>query len=316
MRKKSNSDSPAANKNKGENARRKIFIKSEPFIVNRGLQIKYAKTLRELCRPMILDASAAVMKFYRKIYSKIALDEDGGGKIEVQTENLGMLFDELQDRYNTEFDLKSENISRAMVMEVLVFVNKSFSSKTKNILPHAPNAGELLDSGYNLLRAAASSPGLVNPEMEAAISAAIIENVNLIKSIPTQYFDRIAGAATRAMQYSGSPKRLMTDLKKYAKMTIRRANDIAVDQTNKTYTALNLRKFKQAGITRWEWLHTGGSVHPREHHLKKYPYGLNGGIFTLDNPPVIDPRTGERGFPSQLPYCRCTMCAVVTLEDF
>ena len=58
-------------------------------------------------------------------------------------------------------------------------------------------------------------------------------------------------------------------------------------------------------------MHTGGSVHPREYHLRNAPSGLNGGIFDLDNPPVIDLRTGERGFPGQLPYCRCTMCAVV-----
>lgn len=46
-----------------------------------------------------------------------------------------------------------------------------------------------------------------------------------------------------------------------------------------------------------------------------YPTGLNGGIFDIDDPPVIDKRTGEKGFPGQLSYCMCIMQAVLDFED-
>ena len=57
------------------------------------------------------------------------------------------------------------------------------------------------------------------------------------------------------------------------------------------------------------------SKEPRPHHITEAPNGLNHGIFDLDDPPIIDPRTGERGYPGQLPYCRCVMCAVVDADS-
>ena len=51
------------------------------------------------------------------------------------------------------------------------------------------------------------------------------------------------------------------------------------------------------------------------YHEMDWPRGLNNGIFELEKPPVIDKRTGERGYPGQLPYCRCTIAAVVEFED-
>ena len=41
------------------------------------------------------------------------------------------------------------------------------------------------------------------------------------------------------------------------------------------------------------------------------PNGLNGYIFDLSKPPVIDKKTSERGYPAQLVNCKCYLVPVV-----
>ncbi|MBO5810455.1 MAG: hypothetical protein J6R32_06465, partial [Bacteroidales bacterium] len=94
---------------------------------------------------------------------------------------------------------------------------------------------------------------------------------------------------------------------KIGQTTLRRADLIAEDQISKAYMSLNLQKFRDAGIEKFEWIHTHGGLTPREYHL----HVLNGKIFDVKNPPVIDQRTGETGFPGQAPFCRCVMRPII-----
>lgn len=52
---------------------------------------------------------------------------------------------------------------------------------------------------------------------------------------------------------------------------------------------------KSAGVKKFQWLHSAGGRDPRPLHINDYPSGLNGGIFSFDDLPVIDEKTGERG---------------------
>ena len=104
-------------------------------------------------------------------------------------------------------------------------------------------------------------------------------------------------------------------LEHYEGVTHRRAKNIARDQTHKTYEALSMRRAKTLGFTHFEWIHSGGSQQPRSYHMREHPSGLNHGIFRIDHPPVIDPNTGTRGFPGDLPNCHCTMRPVLKFED-
>ena len=42
---------------------------------------------------------------------------------------------------------------------------------------------------------------------------------------------------------------------------------------------------------------------------------MSGKVYRLDDPPVIDARTGERGLPGQAIFCRCTMQPIVKFGD-
>ena len=143
------------------------------------------------------------------------------------------------------------------------------------------------------------------------MKALVFENVSLIKSIPDEYFKQITGAVARPIENGEGDRWLAKELKDYGAKTDRRAQLIAQDQTRKAYNSINLRNFQENNVRKLKWLHSGGSRDPRPYHKDV----LDGQIFDIDDPPIIDPKTGERGYPGQLPYCRCVMAAVLDFED-
>ncbi len=134
-------------------------------------------------------------------------------------------------------------------------------------------------------------------EMKGAIS----DNVDLIKSIPKNYHDQIKQVVQDAFEKDSGYKTIFDKLKEYDGVTDRRADFIARDQTSKFFTSLTSQRATAAGVKKFKWLHSGGSVMPREYHMDV----LNGKIFKYDDPPIIDLRTGERGLPGQTYNCKC-----------
>ena len=143
--------------------------------------------------------------------------------------------------------------------------------------------------------------------LKQAVGAAVSENVALIKSIEAQYHTQIEGAVMRSLQPGG---RGMADvfeaLQKYEGITDRRRDIIAKDQTRKITASMDVERAKSAGIKKFKWLHSRGGSEPREDHV-----AMSGEIFEYDKPPIIDKRTGERGYPGQAINCRCQMIPVI-----
>lgn len=134
----------------------------------------------------------------------------------------------------------------------------------------------------------------------------IAENVDLIKSIPAQYMDRVKGDVYRSITSGQGLYDLIPKIKEYGNMTDRRAKNIALDQTRKAYNAINAEKMKSVGVKKFEWIHSGGGRFPREEHIE-----MDGNIYSFDDLPIIDSKTGERGIPGQAINCRCTMRPIV-----
>lgn len=147
--------------------------------------------------------------------------------------------------------------------------------------------------------------------LKQAVSAAIAENVTLIKSIETQYHTQIEGAVMRSLQPGGRGLADVTEaLQKYEGITDRRRNVIAKDQVRKAQAIISIERAKSAGIKKFKWLHSRGGSEPRPDHV-----AMSGNVYSYDDPPVIDRRTGERGFPGQAINCRCQMVPVIEWGD-
>lgn len=85
----------------------------------------------------------------------------------------------------------------------------------------------------------------------------------------------------------------------------------AVNSANSLFQLVSKDMLKKAGINKFKWKYSYLSKHPREYHLKV----LKDNIYRYDAPPIIDPNTGERGYPSQLFGCKCYQIPVIALSD-
>ena len=85
----------------------------------------------------------------------------------------------------------------------------------------------------------------------------------------------------------------------------RKAAFLARQETKLLVAEYRKNRFKQAGVSRYRW---STVLDGRERELHRE---LNGQIFSWDEPPIIDARTGERGNPSETYNCRCQAIPVI-----
>lgn len=151
---------------------------------------------------------------------------------------------------------------------------------------------------------------IMTPALSEAMTAAIAENVSLIKSIPQRYHLQIEGAVMRSMQPGGNGLQEVTEaLSRYEGITRRRVDIIALDQVRKATTAFNTERAKAAGIRKFEWVHSAGSAEPRKKHVD-----ADGKIYSFDDPPRIGDN-GEPVLPGQAINCRCVARPIVDFGE-
>lgn len=144
------------------------------------------------------------------------------------------------------------------------------------------------------------------------VLASTAENVGLIQSIPAQFQERLQGIVLRSIQSGGQGAgQIFEEIQSLNQVTKTRAKLIAVDQTRKITSAMNEERMKSAGVKKFEWIHSGGGAEPRSLHVE-----YDGQTFSIDEPPIIDKRTGQRGFPGELINCRCRMRPVIDFTEY
>lgn len=154
-----------------------------------------------------------------------------------------------------------------------------------------------------------------SPAFNTYMDAATQEAAALIKRVPGEFIPNVQQDVMRSITQGKGLQDLVADLDKREVKVKNWSKNVARDQTRKAYATVNRVRLQEAGVRKFKWIHSGGSNDPRSHHLRRWPAGLNGGIFSFEDPPIIDPKTGERGLPGQLPYCGCTFSPVIDLEE-
>lgn len=128
--------------------------------------------------------------------------------------------------------------------------------------------------------------------LEETLSAAVQENVSLIKSIPEQYFDKVEQAVFRNLA-GGSTESLLDQIQAIGNVTKNRAQLIARDQNAKLNARLSKARQEALGVESYRWV-TAGDERVREGHRKN-----NGKVFRWDDPPKAT------GHPGEDIQCRC-----------
>lgn len=151
-------------------------------------------------------------------------------------------------------------------------------------------------TGIDLSAYLRNSPNIVERVNELTVS-----NIQLIKSIRTQYLDKVQNAVMQAMVQGALNKDLAEQLKKLGKDVESRAMLIARDQSSKLNAALTRARHEDVGIKKYMWS-TSGDERVRASHAEK-----DGQIFEYTNPPA------DTGHPGHDVNCRCV--AIPVFDD-
>lgn len=246
----------------------------------------YRATLQKAIERMHKDYERELKKQLKPAIKSAAMDMSLGAQ-------LGFMFGGLESKWSKFFGKLARNLAGRVV-------NRINQTSKRNL------DASLKDLSGGLTIKTPKMPADMLSEMQAATRV----NVGLIKSIQSQYHEKVFQAVMNnvgdAEAIKGAAEKLVSKTYFIGETVSERAAFIARDQTAKLTTATNASRMKSAGVTRFRWRHSGGSYDPRKLHLS-----YDGQEFDIDNPPIIDERTGERGLPGQAINCRCYMVPII-----
>jgi uncharacterized protein with gpF-like domain len=266
--------------------------------------------LSGLAERMARDVSRSFLALLKSPAGAAVMDEGTGGKpkkppgrttgsLASQSRILG---NRLSEKWASLFDKKAAALAEKMVRGMA----RSSTQALKGSIKKATGAAirtDALERGGTLAE---------------VFKASVTEAATLIKRIPQTFMTKTIEALSRSIAtHAGTASLYGYFEEQAAKNNVQIKNwayNTARDQTNKVFSNMTRERMKNAGLTKFEWVHSGGGSQPRELHITPFEQGgLNGGIFDLSDPPVADARTGERALPGQLVNCRCKYRIILEL---
>lgn len=205
------------------------------------------------------------------------------------------LTNKLVKKWTARFDSFGDRWAENMMKKV---ENKSAKDLHKSM--------EKMSGGLNI------DTSQISSKTRDKILASTDQAASLIKTIGSQYSTAVKEAVSRSIVDSSSSfeelqASIQSMLKDKYKTHKNKAFNVARDQIKKSYNGITASRMQELGSGQFIWRHAGGSKNPRDYHLNV----LNGKTFSLDDPPVIDPKTGVKGKPGDLPFCNCYMEPVI-----
>lgn len=263
-------------------------FRGDPLQHNAAVAVRYVGAVQALTAQMTAQVKREVLRLFKTDAAAAHFGEDA--TIASQSR---ILINSLANRFTDLFAKKAKPLAEGMVADADKSGTKALHASLQKL------------SGGMSLKTSLASPGL------AEITKAVVaENVGLIKSIASEYLQKVEGAVMRSITTGSGLQDLIPALEQFDGQTHRRARNIALDQTRKAYNSINRGRMEALGVKKFMWHHSGGGAHPREDHV-----AMDGQIYRFDNLPVIDKRTGERGIPGQAINCRCVMSPVFDYAD-
>ena len=144
--------------------------------------------------------------------------------------------------------------------------------------------------------------------LKEALTAITEESASLFKTIPAIYHNDVQKTVMSSIANGQGFYELKPFFEAHSNNTKNYSKLRTMDQSRKAFNNIAKVKMQSAGITKFEWQHTRGALHPRILHEK-----LNKKVFSFDDPPYIGTMYGVDiyGIPGQMINCRCTMRPVI-----
>lgn len=196
----------------------------------------------------------------------------------------------LNDKWRDFFDDFSERWAKSMVSDFSAQAGRDVN-----------RAASLSSPNSMLIRSVDVSERTKLHAIKSADNAA-----SLVKSIQSDFASKLsAGISDQLLTPGQSFSKMRSEINSVLTSQYRthknKAKNLALDQTRKVYQGITEERQRDYGMTKYIWRHAGGSKEPRPYHKNV----LAGQTFDVNDPPVMDLKTGERGNPGDDYNCKC-----------
>lgn len=287
---------------------RDTTLRGEPVRLNPQTAEEYAKQVTDLIYRMHIDVSGQVERLFDKPIAKQAIQktdevaslEEAGAVMDASISSEAIsLTNKLVSKWTKRFASFGDDWANKMIKKADKLSSKDLGRSMEKL-----SGGLTIDTNQ------------ISDKTRDKILASADQAASLIKSIGPQYMDEVKEAVSRSIVDSSSSltslkESIHSSLQQRYKAHKNKAFNVAKDQMRKSYTAITASRMQDLGCGEYIWRHSGGSQEPRPYHKNV----LNGQKFSLDNPPIIDPKTGKRGKPGDDYYCSCYMEPVISFEN-
>lgn len=250
--------------------------KFRPVKVSKRTELWYRQQLKQFVKTMTDDIERAMQQPQGSFFMD---DAEGFKAISAKA-----LMKALEKYEKSDRTSQAENIANGFVSRGDAQNHAEVSKNLKN------------QTGIDLSAYLGNSPNIAEK-----VNAMTTANVQLIKSIHSQYLDKVQNAVTQSLVKGTLNKDLVQQIKDIGKTTEKRAAFIARDQSSKLNAALTQARHEEVGIKKYMWS-TSGDERVRESHAEK-----DGKVFEYANPPA------DTGHPGHDFNCRCV--AIPVLDD-
>lgn len=265
--------------------RKPNVMRGKPLAYPAGVEARYRAGLERLVREMMLETVRELKSTLDVPVKVSAFDASDASQTRIMMNRLSKTLAAL-------FAVKGRKLIEQMTASTFA------ASKTA-----LHSSMEQLSGGLSL------KTDLFGGDMEEITKATIAENVALISSIPEQFIQRLEGEMYRAMAGGKGLSDVVDSVRKYGGMSERRTRLLASDQVKKFYSNVNRERSKELGLTKAEWVHSGGGREPRHSHVK-----MNGQIYDIEKG-CWDETEQKFVQPAELPNCRCTFVPVYEFSE-
>lgn len=234
---------------------------------------KYFKRLMSIIDEMNNSVNWWLGARYKEHEKEIIASDSAASDIEKELKDL-------MKRWSKRFDEAAEDIAKD-------FVKSAVNHSTNNLKALLKKAG--WTTNLKLSRKA-----------QDKLKAMMIENINLIKSIPEKYFTELTTVTMQSITRGRDLAYLKDEIKKRYGVAERRAALIARDQNNKATSIITHTEYEELGITEAIWKHNPGSKEPRHEHLmaNNKVYDISKGMYFESIKDYV--------FPGEEINCGCT----------
>lgn len=277
---------------------RNRFIRGKVLRPSVGIQEWYTGAINRLVRQMIIEINGKLIRLFKsdyaqKHFSNVGMDAAGIGS------QARILVNATKKKYDQLFGKLAMGLSPEMADKI----NRTSFEQTHSSVKDMPNLKD--ESGKLTI-----DIKTLDPATKQILKATSARSADFIKTVPERYLNGIANSVYESITNGQGLKDLIPELEKQSVQISNWAHNTAMDQTRKAFNGLNLGRMRKIGIEKGEWIHSGGSQHPRELHED-----YDGRLFNLNEGAPVGDDDGNYVLPGDEPNCRCTFTPVVSIGD-